>query len=205
MLLTNGADPNLKVYNDTTDRNSQLRPVLVEYLASNERPSLAVVNLLIRYGARVSFQLLYTNNNVILFWLLAQVIMKTQFRDPDGTLNALQNVVGSNADSIFCLLLEASEAFDICMIRRNNVLKPEQKSALLDLARCPLSLMRQVRFFLRRKCGRKLMGTAETFDMPKTLIKYVLFDYSWRFSGNLGPRDLWYFSYNKDRASKQRE
>lgn len=55
MLLTNGADPNLKVYNEINDRNSQLRPVLVEYLASNERPSLAVVNLLIRYGAKVCF------------------------------------------------------------------------------------------------------------------------------------------------------
>lgn len=54
MLLQAGADPNLKVYNDEFDRNSQLRPVLVEYLASNEHPSLSVVQLLIRYGARVS-------------------------------------------------------------------------------------------------------------------------------------------------------
>lgn len=54
MLLQKGADPNLKVYNDIYDRNSQLRPVLVEYLASNETPSLAVVNLLLRYGARVT-------------------------------------------------------------------------------------------------------------------------------------------------------
>lgn len=54
MLLTAGADPNLKVYNDIYDRNSQLRPVLAEYLSSNEVPSLADVNLLIKYGARVS-------------------------------------------------------------------------------------------------------------------------------------------------------
>lgn len=54
MLLREGADPNLKVYNDEMDRNSQLRPVLVEYVASNENPSLAVVNLLIKHGARVS-------------------------------------------------------------------------------------------------------------------------------------------------------
>lgn len=53
MLLEADADPNLKVYNDSLDRNSQLRPVLVEYLASNETPDLAIVNLLLRYGSRV--------------------------------------------------------------------------------------------------------------------------------------------------------
>lgn len=54
MLLQARADPNLKVYNDEFDRNSQLRPVLVEYLASNEHPSLEVVQLLLRYGSKVS-------------------------------------------------------------------------------------------------------------------------------------------------------
>lgn len=104
--------------------------------------------------------------------------MKTQFRDPDGALNSLQNVVQSDSDSIFHLLMEACESFDVCMIRRNNVLKPEQKTALLELARCPLSLMRQVRLFLRKYCGRKLLNTANNFDIPITLIKYLLFDYS---------------------------
>lgn len=55
MLLEAGADPNIRVYNDVGNRNSQLRSVLAEYLASNENPSLAVVNLLLRYGAKVSF------------------------------------------------------------------------------------------------------------------------------------------------------
>lgn len=54
LLLKSGADPNLKVYNDIYDHNTQLRPVLVEYLASNETPLFSVVNLLLRYGARVS-------------------------------------------------------------------------------------------------------------------------------------------------------
>lgn len=58
MLLSEGADPNLKVYNDINDRNSQLRPVLVEYLASNDNPSLAVVNLLLRHGAKVNIAIL---------------------------------------------------------------------------------------------------------------------------------------------------
>ena len=54
MLLDGGAEPNLKVYSDGFDRNSQLRPVLVEYLASNENLDVSVVNLLLRYGAKVS-------------------------------------------------------------------------------------------------------------------------------------------------------
>ncbi|XP_023011621.1 uncharacterized protein isoform X2 [Leptinotarsa decemlineata] len=158
MLLKAGADPNLKVYSDEFDRNSQLRPVLVEYLASNENPSIAVVHLLLQYGAKV--------------------VMKTQFRDPDGMLNSLQNVISGNCDAIFFLLTEACESFDPCMIRRNNVLSPEQKTTLLELAKYPLSLKRQVRLFLRALLRTKLMEAVEDFDMPKCLEKYLLFDYS---------------------------
>lgn len=157
MLLKAGADPNLKVYNDIFDHNSQLRPVLVEYLASNTNPSLAVVNLLLKYGARV--------------------IMKTQFRDPDGILNSLQNVI--SADSIFFLLMEASESFDVCMIRRNNVITSDQKATLLELAKYPLSLRRQVRLFLRRLIdANKLIDSVGRFELPKCLEKYLLFDYN---------------------------
>ncbi|KAG5900304.1 hypothetical protein JTB14_000830 [Gonioctena quinquepunctata] len=158
MLLKAGADPNLKVYSDEFDRNSQLRPVLVEYLASNENPSVAVVHLLIQYGAKV--------------------VMKTQFRDPDGMLNSLQNVISGNCESIFFLLMEASESFDPCMIRRNNVLTPEQKSTLLELAKYPLSLKRKVRLFMRELLGSKLIDSVEDFDLPKCLEKYLLFDHS---------------------------
>ncbi|KAJ8917330.1 hypothetical protein NQ315_002352 [Exocentrus adspersus] len=158
MLLKAGADPNLKVYSDEMDRNSQLRPVLVEYLASNEHPSLAVVHLLLQYGARV--------------------VMKTQFRDPDGMLNCLHNVISDNCDSIFFLLLEACESFDPCMIRRNNVIAPDQKTALLELAKYPLSLKRQVRLYLRKLMGATLMHAVHGFEMPRCLEKYLLFNYS---------------------------
>lgn len=105
--------------------------------------------------------------------------MKTQFRDPDGILNSLHNVISPNCDSIFFLLLEACESFDPCMIRRNNVITPEQKTALLELSKCPLTLRRQVRLFLRKKiAGRVLIDTAKDFEIPETLKKYVLFDYS---------------------------
>ncbi|XP_049824534.1 putative ankyrin repeat protein RF_0381 isoform X2 [Aethina tumida] len=158
MLLTAGADPNLKVYNDVLDRNSQLRPVLVEYLASNEELSLAVVNLLIKYGSKV--------------------VMKTQFRDPDGMLNFLHNVMTSKNDGIFFLLLEACESFDVCMIRRNTVITPEHKMKLLELARHPQSLRRQVRQYLRKHLGRKIIHCVDDFEVPETLKKYLLFDYS---------------------------
>ncbi|CAG9831042.1 unnamed protein product [Diabrotica balteata] len=158
MLLEAGADPNLKVYSDEFDRNSQLRPVLVEYLASNERPSVEVVHLLLRYGARV--------------------VMKTQFRDPDGMLNSLQNVISNNCPSIFFLLLESSESFDPCMIRRNTILSAEQKSALLELSKYPLSLKRQVRLYLRKMLGPKLLHSAQDFELPSSLARYLLFDYS---------------------------
>lgn len=156
MLLKAGADPNLKVYNDVENRNSQLRSVLAEYLASNESPNLSIVGLLLRYGARV--------------------IMKTQFRDPDGILNSLQNVVSSNADSVFYLLVEGCESFDACMIRRNNVIPNEQKNILLELAKCPLSLRRQVRLFLRKCLGRKLIDASHDLELPTTLCKYLLFE-----------------------------
>ncbi|XP_017783715.1 PREDICTED: putative ankyrin repeat protein RF_0381 isoform X2 [Nicrophorus vespilloides] len=158
MLLKVGADPNLKVFNDIYDRNSQLRPVLVEYLASNENPNSSVVTLLLQYGAKV--------------------VMKTQFRDPDGLLNSLHNVLTPNTEEIFYLLLEASESFDPCMIRRNNVMNQKQKSYMLDLASKPLSLRRQTRLLLRRHYGADLLNIADTFDIPKCLIKYLKFDYS---------------------------
>lgn len=105
--------------------------------------------------------------------------MKTQFRDPDGILNALQNVIASKSDNIFFLLLEACEAFDVCMIRRNSALRPDQKTTLMEMATTPLTLMRQVRLYLRRKLGRDLMDVVSDFELPKTLSKYLLFDYMW--------------------------
>lgn len=184
LLLETGADPNVKVYGDpaepvdgggTLTRGPQLRPVLVEYLASNEQPSFAVVQLLLRHGARV--------------------IMKTQFRDPDGCLNALHNLgtdhleegrsITPNDEACFFLLLEAAEAFDTCMIKRSNILGPERKSMVLDLATTPLTLRKQVRVFLRRilsapdaKPIGPMHNRVELLDIPNCLHKYLLFDYS---------------------------
>lgn len=107
-----------------------------------------------------------------------QVIMKTQFRDSDGILNSLHNVIADNCYAIFFLLLEASEAFDACMIRRNNLMNEKQKNALLELAKYPLTLKKQVRLNMRRWLKGKLFYAVEDFCLPKSLSKYLVFDYS---------------------------
>lgn len=52
MLLSYGADPNMRVYGE--DGESTLRSPLAELLASNENPKQEEILLLLRYGARVS-------------------------------------------------------------------------------------------------------------------------------------------------------
>lgn len=154
ILLESGADPNLKVYND--EDATQLRPALAEYLASNPEPSAEIVALLLRYGARV--------------------IMKTQFRDPDGILNHLQNVTSEEYQHIFYLLLEAAEAFDLCMIKRNNTVTATQKEALIHRAKTPISLLAQTRIFLRRYFKTMLVDVIPDMDVPKILHQYLLFN-----------------------------
>lgn len=171
MLLERGADPNQKVYSDSADRNSQLRPVLVEYLASNDKPSVHIVNLLLRYGARV--------------------VMKTQFRDPDGVLNSLQNLPhpvtdddddGDDDDerngALFFLLLQATESFDRCMIKRCMSLTARQRSALLQLSARPLPLRRLVRLHMHRWLPGQLPTVVHQLELPVTLRTYLLYDYS---------------------------
>ncbi|CAH0699463.1 unnamed protein product [Spodoptera exigua] len=154
ILLESGADPNLKVYND--EDATQLRPALAEYLASNPEPSAEIVALLLRYGARV--------------------IMKTQFRDPDGILNHLQNVTSEEYQHIFYLLLEAAEAFDLCMIKRNNAVTATQKEALIHRAKTPISLLAQTRIFLRRYFKTMLVDVVPDMEIPKILHQYLLFN-----------------------------
>ncbi|KAL0809416.1 hypothetical protein ABMA28_011600 [Loxostege sticticalis] len=154
ILLESGADPNLKVFND--EDGTQLRPALAEYLASNGEPSAEIVHLLLRYGARV--------------------IMKTQFRDPDGILNHLQNVTAQEHENIFYLLLEAAEAFDLCMIKRNSTLTAAQKETLVERAKNPISLLAQCRIFLRKHFRTALIDMVPEFEIPSILHRYLLFE-----------------------------
>ena len=52
-LLEKGADPNAIT---PSEDGSPLRPPLAEYLASNEKPSRTVIQVLLKFGARVCIQ-----------------------------------------------------------------------------------------------------------------------------------------------------
>lgn len=149
MLLSYGADPNLRVLGEI-DNSTLLRPPLAELLASNEVVTFDEVNLLLRYGARV--------------------VMKTQFRDPDGLLNCLANV----SQPLLMKLIECAEAFDPCMIRRNNYLSEDQKERLLTKSAKPLTLKELCRANFRRSLGRTLPESVPDLFIPVTLRKYLL-------------------------------
>lgn len=151
MLLLAGADPNLIV---ESDEGPPLRPVLAEYIAANESPCPAVVQLLLRFGARV--------------------IMKTQYRDPLGILNSLQHVAESPV--LFHYLLEAAESFDVCMIRRNQYITADQKERLLKKAMDPLSLLHLSRLTLRRHLGSMMADHAQSLEIPKILQHYLSYN-----------------------------
>ncbi|KAL1139589.1 hypothetical protein AAG570_006571 [Ranatra chinensis] len=153
VLLERGADPALIV---ASDEGPPLRPVLSEYLATNPQPCLIIINLLLKYGARV--------------------VMKTHFRHPHGLLNSLQHIV--RYPRLLGYLIEAAESFDTCMIRRNHFLTPDQKEYILQKAMTPLSLLHQCRLAIRRFVGLNFMEMALTLPLPKTLHQYILYDLS---------------------------
>lgn len=152
MLLERGADPNLVI---RSDEGPALRPVLAEYVASNENPAVAVVALLLKYGARV--------------------VIKTQFRDPHGILNSLQNM--ADKPRLLKALLEAAESFDPCMIRRSSSLTDAQKALVMEAARTPLPLTHQARLIVRKLCGTKLPKIVCTLQLPRSLHRYLLYDF----------------------------
>jgi hypothetical protein len=102
--------------------------------------------------------------------------MKTQFRDPHGILNSLQNL--SKYPSLFITLVEAAESFDLCMIRRSSLLSEEQKQLLLESSTQPLSLRHQVRLFLHRYLGKKLPHVVEQLPLPVILHRYLMYEFS---------------------------
>lgn len=101
--------------------------------------------------------------------------MKTQYRDPLGVLNSLQNI--SRNPEIFDLLLEASESFDICMIRRNQFLSEDHKNRLLARASEPLSLLHQCRLAIRKFLVTSPSLTIQVLELPYTLQLYLNYDY----------------------------
>lgn len=155
MLLSYGADPNIRVQTEPGS-NVTLRPPLAELLSSNEDTSPEEIHLLLKYGARV--------------------VMKTQYRDPDGLLNCLSHVPGDS--SVFDTLLTAAEEFDPCMIRRNSHISDTQRKLLLDQATSPLALKSQSRAFFRKMFGRSLPESVPCLFIPISLRGYLLYEHS---------------------------
>jgi hypothetical protein len=153
ILLERGADPNRSIMSED---GMPLKPVLGEYLYSNEEVERKVVRLFLKYGSRVVF--------------------KSQFRDPEGILNYLSNVSGD--EELMMELLESAESFDPPMIRRCPALSPEQKDIALSKAKNPKSLKHQARLFFRKFFGRKLPHIIEHLFLPRILQSYLVFDSS---------------------------
>lgn len=117
-------------------------------------PNLQEVKLLLKHGARV--------------------IMKTQFRDPDGLLNCLTNLTPDSL--VFTHLVESAEEFDPCMIRRTNHVTIRQRTYLMEKATTPLSLQSTTRAFFRKLFGRTLPEKVPQLEMPAMLYKYLLYE-----------------------------
>lgn len=154
MLMDAGADPNRKVRGE--QRNAILRPPLAELLASNDNVSREEIRLLLCHGARV--------------------VMKTQYRDPDGVLNCLNKV--NEESHLFELLLGAGEEFDAETIKRTNYLTDGQKQRLMNASAIPISLKAQSRTYLKRRIGRITNKVLEEFELPRTLIGYLMYQYN---------------------------
>lgn len=158
MLLSYGADPNIRVSSgDDDDTGTVLRPALAELIASNDATTMEELKLLLKYGARVS--------------------MRTQYRDPDGLLNCLSKT--PYYTKVFDELLDAAENFDIAMIKRNIHLSDGQRKKLLLKAKQPLSLKCLVRCHFRRLYGRALPENVPCLFIPQTLRSYLLYEVNW--------------------------
>lgn len=153
MLLSYGSDPNLRVYGEM-GTNATLRPPLAELLVSNDNVQMEELKLLLKHGARV--------------------VMKTQFRDPDGLLNCMSNLTGDSP--VFLHLLESAEEFDLCMIRRNPHLNLRQRALLIEKSSTPLSLQSITRGFFRKTFGRQLPSKVPMLEISPMLQKYLLYE-----------------------------
>lgn len=150
MLLSYGADPNIKIRGETG--TIYLRPPIAELLSNTDTTTIEELQLLLKYGARVC--------------------MRTQFRDPDGLLNCLRNI--PYYSHVFNALLETSECFDIAMIKRNLHLTEGQRKKLLNKAKIPIPLKQMCRTFFRQLFGRSTPEKVPCLFIPQTLKSYLL-------------------------------
>lgn len=153
ILLEHGADPNVITM---SDNGPLLKPPLGEYFNSVEIPDLEVVQLLLRYGAKV--------------------ILKAQLQHPLGILKTLHRL--GLAPGVFDAVVDASEAFNVASIKRSLLLSDDQRQSLLEHASQPLTLKRQSRVRLREwmGVGKELMKKISCLPIPRVLKMYLLYE-----------------------------
>lgn len=153
MLLSYGANPNIRVCGEMGS-NATLRPPIAELLISNDNIALEEVKLLLKHGARI--------------------VIKTQFRNPDGILNCLSNLTTDSL--VFLHIIESAEEFDPCMIRRTQHITERQRAMIMAKATTPLSLQALCRSFYRKKFGTKLPEKVPQLQVHTMLHKYLLYE-----------------------------
>lgn len=151
LLLERGADPNAITL---SNHGPLLKPPIGEYFNSSETPDPEIVQLLLRYGARV--------------------VLKAQLQHPLGILKTVHRL--NETPDVFDTVLDASESFNVSSIKRSLLLSDEQREKLLDLANTPLTLKRQMRILIRGYMGfGEVSKKVETLPLPKVLKMYLLF------------------------------
>ncbi|KAF8771311.1 Ankyrin repeat domain-containing protein 50 [Argiope bruennichi] len=154
-LLRRGANPNAITL---SDGKPVLKPPIGEYLQNCEHPRLEILKLLLRYGARIVFEI-QRNHNL-------------------GILKVVHRIhLGLNPE-VFALLVESSETFNIPFIEQSRQLSEDHKEILYKRALQPFTLQHAARIQLRKNLGwgPSFLKAVHGLGIPKSLESYVLFE-----------------------------
>ncbi|UYV82595.1 hypothetical protein LAZ67_22000063 [Cordylochernes scorpioides] len=159
LLLENGADPNGVMVGE--DEIVILRPPLGEYINSQEMPTLEVVCLLLKHGARV--------------------VLKTQQQSPLGILNTLHKIhLGANLE-VMDLLLQTCDEYSLQAVERSSQIPSEHKRFILNFLKNPIPL----KYLTRRLIRKKMFALPNTLEriqqlpIPNYLKNFISYDYDY--------------------------
>ncbi|KAK7505101.1 hypothetical protein BaRGS_00003671, partial [Batillaria attramentaria] len=157
VLLEKGANPNASAP-FVTYTSPYLSP-LSEYLRNMDTGArYDVVNLLLKYGAKVHFRVSTTS---------------TRLMDPHGVLSYLSGV--KDKDDVMDLLCTAATHFDSAAIATCRGLTSVQKGLLLSLASAPRDLKHLVRMAIRDwLSSQRLPEAVDALPLPAIMKNYLL-------------------------------
>ncbi|OWF43800.1 ankyrin-1-like [Mizuhopecten yessoensis] len=158
ILLKHGA--NVNAHSPYVSYTDPCLSPLSEYIKNNRYDiNFDVIHLLIRYGAKVTFQA-----DMTVFRL----------KDPFGILNYIMNVEAEK--DIFMFLIEAASAYDLSDIRSADLLLASDKRLLKKLAAKPRDLKHLVRLVIRDHFPDHLPEKVQELPIPNLIKSYLLFD-----------------------------